>query len=196
MRKIISKYEEGKKKRRTQFIVGGILIFIMVFSLLGYAFQDQNINGGSSSNSTLDYNGISFVNQNGLWAVNYGNQRIAFTYHPSQIPSADLTNLTKNIDNFSGKPLYINSYDYNAESEIKMDLSPFASEIKDACLEGADCNQNSQLPVKNCGDNFIIIQNGSGNVRQEQNCIFISGQGEDLIKLTDNVLFKIFGIRQ
>jgi len=194
MRKIISKYEEGKKKKRTQFIVGGILIFIMVFSLLGYAFQDQNTNG-TSSNSTLNYNGISFVNQNGFWAVNYGNQRIAFTYHPSQISSEDLTNMTKSIDDFSGKSLYINSYDYNAESEIRVDLSPFASEIKNACLKGENCS-SSQLPIKNCENNFIIIQNGSEGVRQEQNCIFISGQGEDLIKLVDNVLFKIFGIRQ
>lgn len=185
MRKIISKHEEGKKKKRSQFIVGGILIFIMVSSLLGYAFQNQNATGTSSSNSTLDYNGITFANQNGFWAVNYGTQRIVFTYHPAQIPSADLTNFTKNINDFSNKSLYINSYDLNAESEIRTDLFPFASEIK-----------NAQIPPENCANNFIIIQNGSSGIRQEQNCIFISGQGEDLIKLVDNVLFKIFGIRQ
>jgi hypothetical protein len=185
MRKIISKHEEGKKKKRSQFIVGGILIFIMVSSLLGYAFQNQNATGTSSSNSTLDYNGIIFVNQNGLWMVGYGNHTIAFTYHPSQVPSADLTNLTKSITDFSGKPLYINSYDSSAESEIRLDLFPFASEIS-----------NAQLPPQNCENNFIIIQNGSSGIRQEQNCIFISGQGEDLIKLVDNILFKIFGIKQ
>ncbi len=194
MRKIISRHEEEKKKKRTQFIVGGILISIMVLSLLGYAFQGQSTDE-SSSNSTLDYNGISFTNQNGFWAVNYGNQRIVFTYHPSQILSADLTNMTKSIDNFSGESLYISSYNSFAESEIRMDLLPFASEIKGACLQGENCS-DSQIPVKNCGDNFIIIQNGSANVMQEQNCIFISGQGEDLIKLVDNILFKIFGIRE
>lgn len=184
MRKIISVHEDEKKKRKNQFIIGGILIFIIVSSLLGYAFQNQDATGSSSSNSTLDYNGITFTNQNGFWAVNYGNQRIAFTYHPSQIPAVDLINLTKSINDFSNKSIYINSYDINAETEMKMDLYPFASEIKDA-----------QLPA-DCNNNFIIIQNGSLGIRQQQNCIFISGQGEDLIKLEDNILFKIFGIRQ
>ncbi len=190
MRKIISKQEEGKKKRRNQFIIGGILIFIMLSSLLGYAFQSQIFN----PNTTITYNGIIFTNQNGVWATGYENQKIAFAYNPSQIPAADLASFTKNINDFSNKSWYIYSYDDSAESELKSNLLPFAAEINDACPEGVACGQG--IPVKTCKDNFIVIQNGSENVMQGQNCVLISGQGEDLIKLIDNVLFKIFGIRE
>lgn len=194
MRKIISKHEEEKKKRRTQFIVGGALIFIMVSSMLGYAFQSQLFDSNSATNATLTYNGIVFTKQNSFWTTSYRNERLVFAYIPSQIAESDLTNLTKSIDDFSNKSLYIFSEDYNAESEIQFNLLPFASEIKNACLDGIECN-NEALQTKTCDDNFIIIQNGDESVREEKNCIFIYGEGDNLIKLADNVLFKIFGIR-
>lgn len=166
----------------------------MVSSMLGYAFQSQLFNGNPATNETLTYNGIVFTNQNGFWAANYQNERIAFTYLPSQIPESDLSNLTRDIDDFSDKPLYIFSEDYNAESEIGFNLLPFATEIENACPEGIEC-EDEKLQIRNCESNFIIIQNGNEGVRQEENCIFISGRGDNLIKLADNVLFKIFGIR-
>ena len=194
MRKIISKHEEEKKRKRNQIIIGGILIFIMISSMLGYAFQSQLFNSNSATNETLTYNGIVFTNQNGFWTMNYRNERLVFTYLPSQIPESDLSNLTKDINDFSDKSLYIFSEDYNAESEIGFNLLSFATEIKNACPAGIEC-EDEKLQIRNCEDNFIIIQNGNEGVRQEENCIFISGEGDNLIKLADNVLFKIFGIR-
>ncbi len=194
MRKIISRQEEERKRRRNQFIVGGALIFIMVSSMLGYAFQSQLFNSNPTTNANITYNGIDFTNQNGFWTANYRNERLVFTYIPSQIAESDLTNLTKSIDDFSNKSIYIFSGDYNAESEIKSNLLPFASEIKDACPAGIACD-NKELPIKNCEDNFIIIQLGNESVREEKNCIFISVEKDNLVKIADNVLFKIFGIR-
>ncbi len=186
MRKIISKYEEEKKKKRNQYIVGGVLMLVMLVSVLGYAFpQGQLVNTGSS-NVTSTYNGITFTNQNGLWTVNYKNQRLVFTYPPSQVTS-DLTNLTENINDLSGKPLYIYSDDNNAQSEISMNLAEFVNGIIPL----------QSLSEKDCTKNEIIIQNSStSSINQDQNCIMISGQGQDLIASTDNVLFKLFGIKQ
>lgn len=187
MRKIISKYEEDKKKRRNQFIVGGVLMLVMLVSVLGYAFQGQAINptGSSNSNSTTTYNGITFTNQNGFWTTVYNNQNLLFTYNPSLI-SSDLTNLTKTINDFTGKPLYIYSDDSNAESEISMNLAKFAKGIYPI----------QALIGKDCSNNEIIIQNSSiSSVSQEQNCIIITGEGQDLIATTDNVMFKLFGIK-
>ena len=68
-----------------------------------------------------------------------------------------------------------------------MNLAPFANGITPL--------QN--LSDENCANNEIIIQNSSiPSVSQEQNCIIISGQGQDLIATVDNVLFKLFGIKQ
>jgi hypothetical protein len=53
------------------------------------------------------------------------------------------------------------------------------------------------LSEKDCTNNEIIIQNSSiTSINQQQNCIIISGQGQDLIAATDNILFKLLGIKQ
>lgn len=198
MRKIISKQEEEKKKKRNQFIVGGVLIVVMLISVLGYAFQNNLTGNNTSSNTTssINYNGIDFLNQNGFWDANYSGNILTFTYNPSQISPQDLTNITKTINDFSNKSLYIYSDDYNSESEIRSNLYSFSTSVIDACPIGMQCNQTQFVQNIDCSNNFIIIQNGSNEVRQIQNCIYISGQGQDLIKTVDNVLFKIFGIRQ
>ena len=193
MRRIIPKHEEVRKKKKNQFIVGGVLIFIMIFSMLGYAFQSQIFNSSTpSTNANVTYNGMTFTNENGFWATVYDNERLSFSYLPSQIFESNLTNFTKSLGDLKDKPLYISSEDHNAESEMRFNLLPFAEKIESACLEGEEC-QGEQ--IKDCTDNFIVLREGAEGVVQEQNCIFISGSGENLIKLADNVLFKLFGVR-
>lgn len=195
MRKIVSKQEAEKKKRKNQFIVGGVLIFVMFMSVMGYAFQNSALGGSSgsstNSNQTVNYDGVNFVNQNGFWVLQSGNVRLAFTYNPSEIPASNLTGLTKIIQDFSGKPLYIYSNDSTAKSELEFNMKNFASSIQEGNLTssglGPDCSFNS-----------IIIENTNNEtgVKEKQNCIIISGQGEELIKTIDNLLFKLLGIRQ
>jgi hypothetical protein len=64
MRRIVSKHQEGKKKRRNQITIGVILIFVMVISTLGFALQGFGGFGeeddGSSVNN-IEYNGFEFV---------------------------------------------------------------------------------------------------------------------------------------
>jgi hypothetical protein len=200
MRKIVSKYEEEKRKKKNQFLIGGVLIVVMLISVLGYAFQNyiygNNSATGTNSTQYITYNGIDFLNESGLWEVNYSNNILAFSYNPLQISSQDLTNITTTAADLSNQTLYIYSDNANAESEIRSNLYPFANSIVDACPAGMQCNQTTLAQNVNCSNNFIIIQSGQNEVQQVQNCIYISGQGQDLIKTIDNILFKLFGIRQ
>jgi len=75
--------------------------------------------------------------------------------------------------------------------------------VQSACLdEEADifnltsaCETNS--PIKNCADNFIIIrESNETKIMQNENCVFIQGKKENLIKITDEFLFNVFGIRE
>lgn len=187
MRKIISKSKEEKKKRRNQLVVGGIMIAVLLFSTLGYAIESNFAAGGNSGsgNSTqVNYNGITFTNQNGYWAVSGSNgNNFAFTYNPEEIPAADLRNITLKASNLAGKPLYI--YSNNSEGyEMKINLIGIVSKVA-----GMDLSKQPD-----CSENSLIIENGNLGTRQNGNCVFISGQGEDLIKLEDSVLFKMLGI--
>ena len=85
MRKIALKHETSKKDRMKQFIVGGILIFIMFASVLGYAFGG----GGGNKTNKIDYNGFEFVNQDGFWSLNLGNFDFVFRYNPNEVEKID-----------------------------------------------------------------------------------------------------------
>jgi len=193
MRKIISKQEEARKKKRNQLIVGFALIFIMLLSVLGYSFS-----GGNESTTKIKYNGFNFIKQDDFWILNMKNFNFIFKNNPNQVEkiNSDL----KNLENYYGKPLYMYSKNYDAELEIYKNLfyyNQIVQRMQDACLEGNQTDCDETLPVKNCEDNFIIIkENNETKIIQENNCVFIEGKQEELTKITDEFLFKILGIEE
>jgi hypothetical protein len=193
MRKIYSKHDEGRKKRRNQWILGGLLIFIMFSGTIGYAFQSF---GGDSGEVTevkkTNFNGFEFSEQNGFWILDFNGENLVFRHNPSQVIGID--SYVNPLLNYEAKPLYVYSEDIYAKSEIKTNLFGFVDVIEDACLEGIE---NCNNPIKTCDDNFILIRESeTREIRQENKCVFISGNGEDLIKLTDEFLYKILGVVQ
>jgi len=193
MRKIISKQEEARKKKRNQLIVGFALIFIMLLSVLGYSFS-----GGNESTTKIKYNGFNFIKQDDFWILNMKNFNFIFKNNPNQVEkiNSDL----KNLENYYGKPLYMYSENYDAELEIYKNLfyyNQIVQRMQDACLEGNQTDCDETLPVKNCEDNFIIIrERNETKISQENNCVFIEGKQEELTKITDEFLFKILGIEE
>ncbi|MAH03831.1 hypothetical protein CMI39_03535 [Candidatus Pacearchaeota archaeon] len=187
MRKIISKHEENKNKKVKQYVVGGILIFIMLFSTLGYSFL-----GGTDNNvKKVIYNNLEFVNQNNLWFL---NNEFVFEYNPRQINFKEIPEL-KDIDNYYGKPLYISSKNKEAELEISRNLYQIVQRIQSACLINKECTEN--LPEKTCEDNFIIIEESNNTlIIQEDNCVIIQSPKKDLLKTTDEFLFNILKIKE
>ncbi|MEK6945880.1 MAG: hypothetical protein AABW63_03740 [Nanoarchaeota archaeon] len=192
MRKIMSKEEEDKKKKRNQLIIGGILVFVMIASTVGYAFQSQDTTNTNSGK--INYNNYEFLNQNNLWYTIIGSYQFAFAYNPTQVEKIDSQiNL---LSSYSAQPVYISSQSYDSESEIYRNLDSIVLRRQYACLENETCSDSS-LPVKTCADNFIIIEeSNSSEIIQRQNCVFIKGKFEDLPKITDEFLFKILGIEK
>jgi hypothetical protein len=190
MRKIISGYQRKRNQRRNQIIVGVILVFVMVFSTLGFAFQGGGGGdlGDNQAGNTAEYNGFEFVNQNGLWVLG----SFVFRNLPQQIE--DIGFGLNDINSYQGKPLYIYSEDEGAEIEISVNIGQVAQRVQKACVEGSDCQ--GDFPTKTCEDNFIIIKESSTSmIIQENNCVYIEGSKEDLVGLADQFLFKILGIR-
>lgn len=188
MRRIGSAEEEASKRKRNQIIVGIVLIVVMLFSVLGYSFQ-----GGDSStkDKKIIYNGFEFIEQNNFWLSSIGNIQFSFKYNPKQVEkiSSDI----KTLDNYYNKPLYISSENIEAESEVYRNLVQVVQRVQEACLENEKCT--GDLPYKTCKDNLIVIkESGSNSIRQEDNCVFIDGKKDDLVKLADEFLFKILDV--
>ena len=197
MRKILTQGQKDKKIRRNQWIIGLILIGLMIFGTLGYAFSGRE----DENSEKIEYNGIEFIKANEYWNFNLQGYDFITKYNPQETENISFLSYSS-INNYASKPLYLVS-DFNEPSyEISRNLNPFVSRINGACLS-EDCNND--LPIKNCSvDNIIIIQepeNENGNkedikesIYQQDNCIFITSGIENQTRYVDAFLFKILGI--
>lgn len=190
MKKIISKKEREKKTKQNQLIVGIILVFLMVFSMIGFSLQfrlggfEENIN----HDEKIIYNGFEFTKINDLWVLG----DFVFMNSPYDVP--DVNYLLEDVTHYLNTPLYIYSESREAENEITMNLGRIVQRIQNACIDEQDCGEN--LPLKDCTENFIIIkEKETSSIKQEENCVFIYGKKEELTKLTDLFLFNIIGVK-
>ncbi len=191
MRKIVSKEQGEKKRKRNQLIVGGILVLIMILSTVGYAFTQNEKSTGAGKKIT--YKGIDFVQQNDYWFATIGGAQFAFKYNPQETEEINGI-MTIGINSYSGKPLYISSDNFDAEAELYRNLDSIILRRQYACLEGETCNK--EYPVKNCTDNLIIIKKAEQNsISQQENCVFIEGIKNETVKLVDKFLYKALGIQ-
>src|SRR3989344_6115884 len=164
MRRLVSKEEQERIRKKNQVTVGVILVFLMVASTLGFAIQSNlgSSGAGNENPSKLTYNGFEFTNTNGFWV----------------------------FQNF----VFIQSEDEVAGAEVYVNLAQVAERVQEACIEGGVCVEG--LPIKTCSDNFIIIrEKEASSISQVDGCVYIESQKEELVKLADQFLFKILGIK-
>ena len=190
MRKIKSKSSEVKKKRRNQAIIGFILIIVMFGSVFGVIVGSF---GNSQNVNKIEYNGFEFIKQSNFWSMSIGDFNFIFKYNPNEVQEIETE--VEYLNNYYQKPLYLSSENLEATYEISNNLESFVLRMQNACLEGT-LNCQEDLPIKNCTDNFIIIEESNlTNIIQENNCVFIQGSYEDLTKVSDEFLFHTLGVR-
>ena len=167
------------------------MALILFVSIFGYGFG-----GGGSDENKITYNGYEFVEENGFWFVEIGNFEFSFRYPPNEVEQ--INSSLNFLESYYEKPLYISSVDIESGAEISRNLKDQNSIIERmvlACLEGEECADEERVR-KTCEDNFIIISEAeTTEVVQEDNCVFIRGQIEDLAKITDGFLLKIIGVQ-
>ena len=194
MRKILSKEEAERRRKRNNTVLVIILGAVMVLSTLGFALQGRgDFSTASNSGTEVDYRGFKFLNQNGLWFL--GN--FTFTNTPYDITNQTTANISIDLNpitSYQGVPVYVYSDDTSSEFEVGTNLALIAQRIQKACPEGMNCSVGN-LPIKNCTDNFIIIETSNiSSITQDNKCVYIRGPQENLVALTDQFLFKILGI--
>ena len=189
IKRIVSKSEQEKKRKRHSMIIGIILIIVMFGSVFGIVLN--SFGGDSSGKNKIEYNGYKFLNENGLWRVSVGETNFIFRYFPTQ--TNNITTNLKNVNNYYNRPLYVFSEDLESEAEVYRNLQQIASRMQSACFNNETCK--GDFPIKTCADNFIIIKNGTEEITQIENCVYIIGEKQELSKLTDSFLYDILDIK-
>jgi hypothetical protein len=190
IRDLESKQEIEKRKRKNQWIIGGILIIVMLGSTFGYAFYQL---GNKTDTTKFSYNGYNFLNENDFWTTTIGSYNFMFKYNPSQVERIQ-TKLNY-VNTYSGTPLYVSSEDYVATAEIYQNLGNIVQRFQGACLNNTNCQED--WPIKDCSNNFIIIRIANeSKIYQDQKCVFIEGKQENITQVADEFLFWITGIEK
>ena len=189
MRKILSNKVKKSKERFNKIFFGIVLLFIIVLSTLGYSLNNS-VNDDSNGKKIV-YNGYEFVENNGFWFADIGNMKFAFRYNPEEVMK--INNPVNYFNTYYNLPLYIQSDNEIATSEISNNMASIVERMQKACFNEDGCEEG--LPIKNCSSNFIIIQESNITlITQDDKCVFITGNEENLVKVTDEFLFKILGI--
>lgn len=183
MRRIGSDKGSESKKRRN-VLIGIILLALMIFSTLGYAFitsdRTSTSNPLSTSNSTT-----APVNVGGKWIVTIHGQQFLVQHTPEQTSNVSVE-ITKDLNSYFDQFLYIDSENQEVTLEISSTLGRFSSRVQEACY--GPCERD--IPEKDCSVNMIVWRNSSENkVTQQENCIFIEGD----LHAVDAFIFKLLG---
>jgi hypothetical protein len=182
MKRIKTKEDIERGKKRFKIIGGVVLITLMVFSTAGFALLGggQTL-GGSQSGSENEpfYNGQ-------YWIYQLGEQQYYFANSLEETSNVPVS-VHSGLNNYAGLPLFIVSNNDAVSDEISVNLGRYASRAQRACF--GECEED--LPEKDCTENLIVYEESEENsVRQEDNCVFIEG---DLLAV-DAFLYRTLGL--
>lgn len=188
----MTEQEKERKKKKNRLIMSIFLIVVMIGSTIGFGYNYYQNESSSQTTNKIKYNKFVFEFQNGFWMLSKDNNNFIFRYNPTETNSNEIS-LNK-LEYYKDKIVYISSEDDFSESEIYVNLNQFTQRIQKACLTGEKCSED--LPVKTCYDDFIIIKESNlSEIKVQDKCIIIQGKTDELIKLSDEFLFKTIGIK-
>lgn len=189
MRKILSNRKKKSKERFNKILFGIALLFIIILSTIGYSLN-SSINQQDNGEKVV-YNGNEFIGNNGFWFMKIGEMEFAFRYNPNEVMK--INEPVNYFNTYYNLPLYIQSDNELATSEIYNNMINVVQRMQKACIDENECEED--IPVKNCSSNFIIIKEDNlTSITQDNGCVFITGDGDNLVKATDEFLFKTLGI--
>lgn len=178
MKKILTREEIEKRRKRNVMIMSTIMLAILVLSTAGYGFLYAG-----DTNSQSNPNNQNLDNRFG--ADVYGRQ-LYFNYYPEDTNIVSVVG-AYNLNDYIGKILYVASENPVVINEITSTLGEVSGRVQRACYGRCD----EDLPEKNCDDNLIIWKDSNENkVYKENNCVFIEGD----LRAVDAFLFKVFDL--
>jgi hypothetical protein len=184
-----------KKKNYAGIFISVFIVLILISSILGYIFGDQQ-------NTTVRYNNQKFVLTNNGWRTNINGDVLYFSMVPNDLEDIEFPEIP-NLQNV----LEIDTT-YDFDSEYKEDIAKSIFELSQVLskkgiyvLQGFTTNTSFDLPIITCEDStqFVpIVYYKSSNqtkIYLNNNCIIIEGNNQNsFIPLTDRLAYQILGI--
>ena len=195
IKRLQTKRDLEKKHKRNQWILGIVLVVVMFGSVFGVIVNSFGNDG--ETDSKIEYNGYNFQIENNYFTLEMGSSKFYFSNGPDAIDSIEKeVSISKILPDYNGKIIYLSSEDSYSSGELYQNLQNYIVRIQPACESEENCVDET-FPIKTCEDEFIIIRESDENkIYQNQSCVYIEGKSEDLLKLTDEFLLHLLGIKQ
>jgi hypothetical protein len=179
MRRIQNQEQIDSRRKRNIQLISLVLLGIMTFSSIGYAFF-SNPNVGSQA--TIE-NGVENLGGQYRFFFNGNPHIVSSSLSETKNTSFEFTPL---LEDYTGT-VYVHSESEVVYSEVYNNLIGYSSRIQKACY--GNCTMGD-LPEKGC-DNTIIVYNQSNENRvyQKNGCTFIDGN----IRTVDALIYNLFG---
>lgn len=209
--------EQKSSKLLLYGILGVIAIFALIFAV-GYLYDTKFIDtvdpitGHSTvypSENCYTYKDNEFCEVDGIWYTDFRQGNTIFTgvgFHndPDSVADIEIEGMISN--NFINSDIFYVTFDptkenlgYTALASAELQLSmgrAMRLPLKAACTkEHPDCEQ---VEIITCNSTekavFFIDEQPETKILFEDNCITITGQGEELVRAVDRLLFFWYGI--
>ena len=172
--------------------------------------HQENLQGDLSEKEGYLYNGFSFVFTDGLWwtdlKINEGIVRIPLHFGPKEVEEIK----------FQG---YLNNTEFNSQEELFLTINPLVrdkyyslalSELSFNIAKGIDrtpigacteenyaCENRTIISCENNSQHLPVIELALDNktsITYQGSCIKIAGEGYDLVKAADRILYQWYGV--
>lgn len=177
MRRIGTEKERARKEKRSRILVGAFMLALLIFSTVGFGLYYSSSGSSSGVQNNADTNPSP-------WSLDISGNRVYFLNSKDSVSDINI-NAFKDLSNYAGNALYIDSESEEITQEIANTIGLYSSRVQRACY--GICEDD--YPEKDCTENLIVYEySQEDSIVQEDNCVFIEGD----IKTVDAFLYSVF----
>ena len=186
------------------FLIGLAATVVLAFLVIVYAIPSKTI----PDSNVVEYNYFTFTEVGGLWETNIDldNQLYSaiFRYNPKQVEDVYITG---NFTGFKKDPIYI-TFDPDSDKKEFPYLALATTELSLHLIRAlnfsveAACTKNLtdaciDRPIVTCDSNesvIYLLAKAPTQITLDKNCATLIGEGLDLLKSVDRLLFQWYKI--
>ncbi len=187
---------QKKESRIKKLILPLILVFLMIGSTFTIFLS------GSSNENEVKYNNLKFTKTDEGWLSYINNQKIVLINNPKDLENIQISNINLQDLN-SAQKIYLS---INPNENIQQAYLNFNTNIKpllrtilvNSCT--TDIEKCANIPIKTCVDTsefqkvIILKESNESKIEYKNNCLYLSGNQEELIKYIDKLTLTLLGV--
>lgn len=198
------KMNSATKKFLIITAISCVIVFFIIFFGVKLIYNEE------ITLPSMEYNGFEFKKMSGLWHTTWMKDGTPYTvtlrYNPEEVENVPM--MGELNTNFSKHQVYLSfdptanasEFKYTALANAELSLSlikAFAKEPIAACIKN-ETEACTDRPIVTCENKdkavIVVSANGDPAILMKDNCIILKGEGLDILKSTDKLLYSWYRI--